>query len=240
MAALFALVAMATAGALFVLLTSAIWGHWGGGTVGLTLYDSYITEYLKHAPNWRWLTVGSFAFAVLLQLLALGYVLRRPQRLAMVFGSLLLASASMGNFFMAYAPVRAVNVPDGPAHEWWTPEWWFRAQTAHTPYERGMADAYSDVHYRAIRLVLCAGLLGMLFIGSAEPGSPWGRRFAMITWLAVLAMAVLFISCERVQSGKGLVQRGGFVIMYGWLWLAWHHCFFRTPRSGRENVCEAC
>ena len=84
---LFALVALAVATALLVCLGSTVWGHWYGMSAGLNLYDSYITEYMKLGPNWRWLTVASFAFAVLLYLLALGYVLRRPPRLAMVFGS---------------------------------------------------------------------------------------------------------------------------------------------------------
>lgn len=133
----FALLALATAGVLIISLATMVWGHRNGGGVELNLYDSYITEYMKHGPNWRWLIVASFAFAVVLHLLALGYVLGNPGKLAVIAGGLLLASASMGNFFIAYAPVRAVTIPDGPVVEWWTPQWWFRATTAHTDYERG-------------------------------------------------------------------------------------------------------
>lgn len=215
---------MATVLALLVVFASAIYGHWDGSRVRLSLMHSYVTEYMKLAPHWPWLTVASFVFAVLLQLLALGFLLKYRQKLLVLFGCLLLSSASMGTFFMAYAPVREAEFPPDSSHQWWAPQWWFTAATAKTAYEHGMADAYSDVHYRAIRLVLCSSLTGMLFLGTSIATTKQ-RGFARSTWLAVAAMSLLFIACDNIKEWHGLIQRTGFLIMYVWLWLAWHHCY---------------
>ncbi|RBP38160.1 hypothetical protein DES53_112158 [Roseimicrobium gellanilyticum] len=216
---------LATVVALLVMLVSAVYGHWDGSTMKLSLAHSYVTEYMKLAPHWPCLTVASFVFAVLLQLLALGFLLKYRQKLLVLFGCLLLSSASMGTFFMAYAPVREAAEPPYSSRQWWAPSWWFTAAKAQTEYEHGMADAYSDVHYRAIRLVLCSSLTGMLLLGTAIG---WSKRssFAKFTWFAVGAMSILFIACDNMNEWRGLTQRAGFFIMYAWLWLAWHHCYF--------------
>lgn len=139
---------------LLAILGTLIYGHMGGVESGLSLMDSYITEYMKKAPHWPWLIMTSFAFALLLFLLALAFLRQSGGNVLVLVGSLLLAATAMGNFFVAYAPMRRVEQPPPPAHEWWTPTWWFTSQTSHADYEHGMADAYSDVHYRAIRLVV--------------------------------------------------------------------------------------
>ncbi|MDZ4403457.1 hypothetical protein [Prosthecobacter sp.] len=209
---------------LLVILVALIYGHVGGAESGLSLMDSYITEYMKKAPHWPWLIVASFAFALLLFLLALAFLRQGGGRILIVAGCLLLAATAMGNFFVAYAPMRRVEQPPPPAHEWWTPTWWFTSQTSHTPYEHGMADAYADVHYRAIRLVVSMGLTGISFIAAGLFPSSLGRSFAWGTFGAVLAMSVLFLMGDHLEFRRGLWQRLGFVVMYGWLWSAWLHC----------------
>jgi hypothetical protein len=221
---------LATVLALLVVLVSAMYGHWDGSSVGLSLAHSYVTEYMKLAPHWPWITVGSFVFAVLLQLLALGFLLKYRELLLVLFGCLLLSSASMGTFFMAYAPVREAEVLPESSRKWWAPGWWFTAVTASSAYEHGLADAYSDVHYRAIRLVLCSSLTGMLLLGTGI-ATIRRRGFATFTWVAVPVMAALFIACDNMQEWRGLVQRTGFVIMYAWLCAAWHHCHAAGPAS---------
>jgi|UniRef100_UPI003784154B hypothetical protein len=209
---------------LLVILGTLIYGHMGGAESGLSLMDSYITEYMKKAPHWPWLIVTSFAFALLLFLLALAFLRQSGGNVLVLVGSLLLTATAMGNFFVAYAPMRRVEQPPPPAHEWWTPTWWFTSQTSHTGYEHGMADAYSDVHYRAIRLVVSMGLTGISFIGAGLLSSSLKRFFAWGTFGAVLAMSVLFLMGDHLEFRRGLWQRLGFGVMYGWLWSAWLHC----------------
>lgn len=214
--------------ALWGLLVAVVYGHWGGAGAGLSLAHSYVTEYMKAGPRWPWLTVGSFVFAVLLQMLALGFLLRSRKNFLLLLGCMLLASASMGTFFMSYAPVREVELPPGLSTHWWAPRWWFTAVPAQTAYEHGMADAYSDVHYRAIRLVLCCAVAGILLVGTASGKARAHPFFVKFTWSAVAVMALLFIACDHLVVWRGAAQRTGFVIMYAWLWLAWGHCFQRT------------
>lgn len=59
---------------LLVTLGTLVYGHCDAGGSGLSLVDSYITEYMKKAPHWPWLIVASFAFALLLFLLALAFL----------------------------------------------------------------------------------------------------------------------------------------------------------------------
>lgn len=211
---------------------AVLYGHLDARQSGLSPVHNYITEYMKMAPHWPWLIVASFAFAVLLFLLALSFLLFTGMRPLTVMGGLLLSAASMATFFTAYAPVRRVEQPP-PSYEWWTPAWWFTSQTAGTPYEEGLADAYADVHYRAIRLMTVTSLGGMFLLAAGCFKSPPQRRFARITWTAVLAMSILFLMGDHLTLCRGLWQRLGFVILFGWLWLARHHC--RHMAAGHKD-----
>lgn len=209
---------------LLVVLGTLFYGHVGGAESGLSLMDSYITEYMKKAPHWPWLIVASFAFALLLFLLALAFLRQSGGNVLVLAGSLLLAATAMGNFFVAYAPMRRVEQPPPPAHEWWTPTWWFTSKTSHTDYEHGMADAYSDVHYRATRLVVAFGVASMVVIASAGLGDARWRSFGRWTVAAAMVMSALFLMGDHGDFRRGLWQRLGFVIMYVWLWGAWAAC----------------
>ena len=202
---------------LIVTLGSLIYGHVGGETCGLSLTDSYITEYMKMAPHWPWLIVASFSFALLLSLMAFAFLLRGRKSPLTMLGCLLLAAASMGVFFVAYTPMRRVEQPPPSPHEWWAPRWWFTSQTSRTPYEHGMADAYSDVHYRATRLVVITGVTAMFLLAGGVLRLPEDRTFAWFTLTAVVAMAILFMMADHLEALRGLWQRLGFAIMYGWL-----------------------
>lgn len=217
---------------LIVTLTALIYGHAGGETCGLSLMDSYITEYMKKAPHWPWLIVASFAFALLLSLLALAFLLHAHASPWVMLGCLLLAATSMGTFFVAYSPMRRVEQPPPPSREWWTPTWWFSSQTSRTPYEHGMADAYADVHYRATRLVVVTGVGGIFLLALGFLGRPAGRPFAWCTITAALAMTILFLLGDHLEAHHGLWQRLGFAIMYGWFWFAHRTCAMpaRQPR----------
>ncbi|WP_395744599.1 DUF998 domain-containing protein [Prosthecobacter sp.] len=205
---------------LFVTLGALVYGHAGGEAGGLSLTDSYVSEYMRKAPHWPWLIVASFAFASLLFLLALAFLRQSEGNVLILVGSLLLATTAMANFFVAYGPMRRVEQPPPPAHEWWTPTWWFTSHTSHTPYEHGLADAYSDVHYRAIRLVVSLGLTGILCIAAGMAASLRWRLFGWGSIGAVLVMAVCFWTGDHVARHHGLWQRIGFAVMYAWLWSA--------------------
>ncbi|MBE7497061.1 MAG: DUF998 domain-containing protein [Verrucomicrobiaceae bacterium] len=214
---------------LLVVLGTLFYGHVGGAESGLSLMDSYITEYMKKAPHWPWLIVASFAFALLLFLLALAFLRQSGGNVLVLAGSLLLAATAMGNFFVAYAPMRRVEQPPPAMHEWWTPTWWFTSKTSHTDYEHGMADAYSDVHYRAIRLVVSFGVAGIFSIAAAGLRDAGWRSFGRWTLAAAAMMSVLFLMGDHWDFRRGLWQRLGFAIMYVWLWGAWAVC--RAPRK---------
>lgn len=219
---------------LLVILGTLIYGHVGGAESGLSLIDSYITEHMKKAPHWPWLIVASFAFALLLFLLALAFLRQSGGNVVILAGSLLLAATAMGNFFVAYAPMRREEQPPPPAHEWWTPTWWFTSQTSHADYEHGMADAYSDVHYRAIRLVVSFGIAGMFAIAAGCIQCSEWRSFGWWTVGATGIMSVLFLLGDHWDFRRGLWQRLGFAVMYAWLWSAW--LASRVPRKfGASN-----
>ena len=202
---------------LIVTLGSLIYGHVGGEACGLSLTDSYITEYMKMAPHWPWLIVASFSFALLLSLLAFAFLLRAGKSPLIMLGCLLLAASSMGTFFVAYTPMRRMEQPPPPPHEWWTPTWWFTSQTSRTPYEHGMADAYSDVHYRATRLVVATEVTAIFLLAVGIFRLPEHRTFAWFTLAAGLAMTILFQMGDHLEARRGLWQRLGFAIMFGWL-----------------------
>ena len=218
------LIATGIVACLLVTLAALIYGHCDAGGSGLSLMDSYITEYMKKAPHWPWLIVASFAFALLLFLLALAFLRQSCGNVLILAGSLLLAATAMGNFFVGYAPMRRVEQPPPLAHEWWTPTWWFTSQTSHTDYENGMADAYSDVHYRAIRLVVSFGIAGMFAIAAGCLQSSGRGTFGWWTLSAATFMSCLFLMGDHWDFHRGLWQRLGFGVMYGWLWSAWLHC----------------
>lgn len=207
---------------LALVLATFWYGHLGGGEVGLSLTESYVTEYIKRAPHWPWLVVSSFIFALLLFLLAGAFLLRAGRSSFMVAGCLLLAATSMANFFAAYAPVRRVEQPPPPSHQWRVPSWWFNSRTSRTPYDHGLADAYSDVHYRATRLVVVAVVGGVFCLGAGFLSEPAARAFACGSLAAALAMSVLFFMGDRLESHRGLWQRLAFALLYGWLWSAWN------------------
>jgi hypothetical protein len=205
-------------------LATLVYGHVGGAEAGLSLTESYITEYMKKAPHWPWLIVSSFTFALLLFLLAAAFLRHGGGGWLLHVGCLMLAATAMGTFFIAYAPVRRVEQPPPPQHEWWTPAWWFTSRTSHTDYEHGMADAYADVHYRATRLVVSFGVAGMAAIGAAGLRRPAWRWFGRVTLALAAAMSVLFLLGDHGSSQHGLWQRSGFAAMYAWLWCAWGVC----------------
>lgn len=197
-----------------------VYGHLGGAARDLSLLHSYITEYQNAAPHWPWMVLASFLFAALLMLLALGFLLRLERSPLAALGCVLLAAAAMAMFFVSYSPMRIVEQPKPAAHRWWTPRWWFSSQTARTPEEKGMAQAYSDVHYHAITLALTNGCLGMIAVALSQwKNSAW-RRFTRFTVIASFAMAGLFIAGDRLAHWHGLWQRLGFALMYAWLWSA--------------------
>lgn len=209
---------------LVAMLAALVYGHVGGESCGLNLVDSYITEYLKMAPHWPWLVVASFLFALVLFLLAVSFLAVTNRSPWITLGCLLLAATSMANFFAAYAPVRRVEQPPPPGQAWWAPSWWFTSSTARTPYEYGMADAYSDVHYRATRLVVATGVAGILSLALGLIREPECRSFGRFSIAAVLGMSVLFWMGDQLAAKHGLWQRLGFTIMYGWLWAASLQC----------------
>ena len=88
--------------------------------------------------------------------------------------------------------MRRVEQPPPPSHEWWTPTWWFLSQTSRTPFENGMADAYTDVHYRAIRFVVSTGIAGMFCITAGLISHSLSRGFTGFTGIAAFAMSLLF------------------------------------------------
>lgn len=219
---------------LVVTLAALVYGHLGGGSCGLSLTDSYITEYLKMAPHWPWVVVASFSFALMLFLLSLAFLMRAGSSPLLLAGCLLLAATSMANFFASYAPVRRVEQPPPTANEWWTPTWWFTSRTSRTPYEHGMADAYSDVHYRATRLVVASGCTGILLLALGHLGRAGSRRFALVTLATVPVMSFFFLMGDHLEVNRGLWQRIGFAMMYGWLWTAWREC--SKPSADDQNA----
>lgn len=199
-------------------LAALIYGHIGAAAQGLSLTQSYITEYAFSAPHWPWIVVAIFLFAVILVALAIGFILRMERTIAGTLGCALLAASSMAMFFVAYAPMRKAAVPEVQTRVWWVPQWWVTSHTSKTEYENGMADAYSDVHYRATRLVVINVLSGILLLGGGLLALGQWRGFAWFTLGCSLAMAALFLVGDRVDLWHGLWQRTGFAIMYVWLW----------------------
>lgn len=219
---------------LLVTVASVLYGHLHARQSGLSPVHSYLTEYMQMAPHWPWLIVASFAFAVLLFLLALSFILVTGMRPMTIIGGLLLAAASMATFFTAYAPMRRVEQPQTPVYQWWTPAWWFTSQTARTPYEEGLATAYSDVHYRAIRLMTVMSIGGIFLIAAGCCQNSGQRPFAWATWTAGIAMSVLFLMGDHLTDCRGLWQRLGFVIMFAWFCLARAHCRKLALKQGAK------
>jgi hypothetical protein len=83
-----------------------------------------------------------------------------------------------------------------------------------------MADAYSDVHYRAIRLAITNSLLGQVLLAGGLLTADTRKRFAVFTFGGVLATGALFLLADQAGQWPGLWQRLGFVLMYAWLWCA--------------------
>lgn len=203
---------------LLVLMAALIYGHMGGSAKGLSLAGSYVSEYEARAPHWPWIIVAIFVFAVVLMLLACAFLLWLPRTVLITLGCALFAASSLGLFFVAYAPMRRVEQPPVSAQRWWTPRWWFTSQTSRNAYEHGMADAYADVHYHAIKLVLVTGLTGMVLLGSGLLVRGVWQGYARFTIAAAVIMAAMFWMGDNVSFQHGLWQRLGFGLMYLWLW----------------------
>lgn len=218
--ALLRLIGWALSALLVVLLFALVRGHSGSGAQELSLLHSYITEYQNSAPHWPWIVVASFLFAVILMLLAFGFLLGEDRSALAVLGCVMIGAAAMAMFFVSYAPMRRVEQPQVAGPAWWTPRWWFTSKTAQTAEERGMAEAYSDVHYHAVRLALVNGLAGITLLALGRMSRPGWRGFAWFTVLAAVVMAVLFLLGDQMARWHGLWQRLGFALMYGWLWAA--------------------
>lgn len=205
------------AGCLLLLIGALMYGQTGAG---LSLADSYVSDYLITAPRWPWLVVACFCFAVVLMLLAFGFLLRADSSPLVLLACAFMAASSMGVFFMAYAPVRHAKQPPPVPHAIWTPQWWFTSRTADTPYEKGMADAYSDMHYHASRLALGMGVLSVLLLAAGLWATGDGRAFAQATFFMGLVMFGLFFMANHPTGTHGLWQRAGFAVLYAWLWIA--------------------
>lgn len=206
--------------ALLVLVLGALlYGHSGTDPEKLDVLSSYISEYGSSAPHWPWILLAIFAFAALFMLLAIGFLVRMEKSSAVSIGCMCMAAASMGLYFVAYTPVRRVEVPPASSYAFWTPRW-FTPQTARSAYDDGMADAYADIHVHAMRLVLAAGLSGIVLVAAGGLHSGAWRSFAWFTIGSTLVMAVLFLMGEWLHGWHGLWQRLGFGLMYAWLWVA--------------------
>jgi hypothetical protein len=227
------LIRAALALCLVLLVITMCYGHSGAS---LVLADSYVSDYLIAAPHWPWLVIACFSFALVLMLLAVGFLLKQKASALVIVGSALLAAAAMGMFFVAYAPVRHAHQPPAAPHAFWTPSWWFSSQTAATPYEKGMADAYSDMHYHASRLALSTGVLALLLIAVGSGSQEKGRRFALITITLGLVMGGMFLMANHPTGTHGLWQRAGFAVLYAWLWIARHH-LTESPHDRSDAVC---
>lgn len=203
-----------------LILAGALW--YGQTGASLSVSNSYVSDYLIAAPRWPWLVVACFCFAVVLMLLAFGFLLRAESSPLVLLGCACMAASSMGVFFMAYAPVRHAEQPPAVPHAFWTPQWWFTSKTAATHYEKGMADAYSDMHYHASRLALGMGVLSILLLATGLAGTHDGRVFAKTTVIMGLVMFGLFYMANHPTGKHGLWQRAGFAVLYAWLWLARH------------------
>lgn len=205
---------------LLVLPVCLVLGHRDGSASGLSLLHSYVSEYESSAPHWPWIVVSILTFGVMLLVLAFGFLGRmRDVPLAML-GCVMLAASATPMFFVAYAPVRRVRQPE-PSHlSHWRPAYWFASRTALTPHDQGRADAYSDVHYQAIRLSLATGLLGIVVLAAGVLSLPDWRSFAVASITCAVAMAVLFAAGDRTPRFHGLWQRMGLALMYAWFWLA--------------------
>ena len=204
--------------ACLLILGGSLW--YGQTGAGLSVAGSYVSDYLIAAPRWPWLVVACFCFAVVLMLLAFGFLLRAGKSPLVLLGCSLMAASSMGVFFMAYAPVRHAEQPPPAPHAFWTPEWWFTSRTAATPYEKGMADAYSDMHYHASRLALGMGVLSIVLLAAGLAATDGGKPFAKITLGLGVVMFGLFYMANHPTGTHGLWQRAGFAVLYAWLWLA--------------------
>lgn len=207
----------AVACGLLLLLGALCYGHTGAA---LPVAGSYVSDYLISAPRWPWLVVACFCFAVVLMLLAYGFLLRAGSSPLMLLACAFMAASSMGVYFMAYAPVRHAEQPPAVPHAFWTPQWWFTSKTAVTAHEKGLADAYSDMHYHASRLALGMGALAILLLAVAHWSAPDGRRFAATTFVMALGMLGFFVMANHPAGTHGLWQRAGFAMLYAWLWIA--------------------
>jgi hypothetical protein len=205
---------------LLVLPVCLALGHRSGSASGLSLLHSYVSEYESSAPHWPWIVVSILIFSLLLLVLAFGFLIRLGNVPLAMLGCVMLAAAATPMFFVAYAPVRRVEQP-GPEHlSPWRPSYWFMSRTARTPREQGEADAYSHVHYQAIRLAVAAGLLGIVVLAAGLLGVPAWRVFAIASIACAVAMAVLFAAGDWSARFHGLWQRMGLALMYAWAWIA--------------------
>lgn len=202
---------------LAVIPVALVLGHRGGALRELSLTESYVSEYLSTAPHWPWIVVAVLSFGVLLLALAFGLLQRAPKVLPVTLGCLLLAAGSVPVFFVAYAPMRRVQQPPPEHLAWWSPGRWFVSSTAQTPYQQGLADAYSDLHYHAIKLVLISGLAGLLLLGAGCIRHEEWRGFGRWTLIGAVIMGVLFVAGDQLPHQHGLWQRLGFGLMYAWL-----------------------
>lgn len=196
-----------------------IYGQSDGAAAHLDLIRNFITEYQYSAPHGSWLISAMFTLAIALGLLACGFLLRRKSSFPGIAGCIFLAAAAMALFFVAYVPVRRMTLQQ-PFHQWLVPHWWFSTRMSHTPYEEGLADAYSDVHSHAIRLTLINGCIGMMLLALEMAKCKSDHKFAWITGGVSGLTMLLFILGEQAQGQHGLWQRAGFLVLYVWLWFA--------------------
>lgn len=219
------------------ILATLVWGHVGGDSKGLSISHSYITEYGFAAPHWPWIVVAAFGLASVLFLLSVACLLLVEHSPCVIAGCALLAASSMALFFVSYAPIRRVDQTSTTTHSW-GPRWWFESRTSQTEYEDGMADAYSDVHYHAIRLFVINGLLGQALLAIGLSSNQKWKGFAAFTMTGVVCMAFLFVLCDNTKEWHGLWQRLGFALLYLWLWTA--KCFFTdVPSRSCQQDCTS-
>lgn len=203
---------------LLALPAVVIYGHLGAP---LDISSHYVSDFLIAAPHWPWLVIGCFCFAIVLMLLAIGFLLRADGGPLVIIACALFAAASMALFFMAYAPVRHAKQAAIAPHAFWLPSWWLVSKTAESEYDKGMADAYSDLHYHASRLGLTTGLIAVILLAAGNAGQgAGGRRFAQRTALCASGLLVCGVLAFYPTGTHGLWQRIGLLILLIWLWIA--------------------
>lgn len=206
---------------LLILPICFIIGHVGGSARRLDWVNHMVSEYASTAPNWEWIAGAMVTFGLVCLMLAFRFVVSFDTKPSQVIGSLLIALVGLGMIFVAYAPTRRV-----PQAEWkveyprWDPRRWIGKQPPEAHEKHGAEEAYATMHYAAIIASLVTLLAGMSSIAVGLASRHGWRGLATTTIILAIAMAFLFWRGHTVEGQHGLWQRLGFVVTYGWFWVA--------------------